>query len=48
MKRSTIEERKAYCQQHGHSWIKQYAQKRCSWCGEYEASHERPSQKEKP
>ncbi len=38
MKRSTVEERKAYCQQHGHSWIKvAYSSHRhCSWCEEYE------------
>lgn len=41
MQRSTVEERKAYCQQHGHSWIKQSSQRQCSWCGEVERSEER-------
>lgn len=35
MKRSTVEERKAYCKEHGHLWVAQYSQKRCSWCGEF-------------
>lgn len=33
-----VEERQAFCKQHGHSWIKpEYSShRRCSYCGEYE------------
>ena len=38
MKKLTVEERKASCQRHGHSWIKvsYSSHRRCSWCEEYE------------
>lgn len=34
MKRTTVEEREAYCKQYGHSWIKpaNSSMRRCSWC----------------
>ncbi len=37
-KRSTLEEQKASCQQHGHVWAKVPYDGRhwCSWCGVYE------------
>ncbi len=39
MKRSTLEERKVYCKEHGHSWIQvsYSSSRRCSWCEVYEA-----------
>ena len=48
MRRTPIEERKAYCKERGsHSWIKpcpQSAHRQCSWCQEreYQAVNERP------